>query len=80
MHTLWWGVKEKEMSETVNALKILICETRYKSVTKTGLRRVRRAGRVLGLKPEDQIELEKYLDFRDNRTGELWPKLKGKPD
>ena len=59
----------------IDALKTIMREGRQTKPTKTGLERIRRAGKVLELTEAEQIELEVSLDYRRPDTRELWPEI-----
>ena len=50
-------------------------ESHGSQITKAGLLRVRRSAKVLGLSPEELVDLEVWLEFRNRETRELYPKV-----
>lgn len=62
----------------LEAVTELIREGRRNRMSKASLKRVRKAGKVLGLEPEyEQQSLECFLEFRDRNTYKLYPSFEG---
>lgn len=61
--------------EKITAVREFIWDSNNKRPSKASLKRIRKAGKVLGLSATEQIEIEQALDYRKWDTAELYPKF-----
>lgn len=64
-----------DQTEKTLAMWAILCESDAKRSTKAGLKRVRKAGKVLGFNDDEQKILESQLEFRGS-DGELYGSLR----
>lgn len=63
------------MKTKIQAIREIIWDANNKKPSKTSLKRVRQAGKILGLTDEEQIQLENVLDYRGFSTNELYQRF-----
>lgn len=68
--------REEITEDQVSAIWAVCMESGSQKVTKTGLRRTRKALRALCLSDNDVIRMEQLLEFRDG-NGDFYPKFEG---